>query len=487
MSNQIKIIIGVIVVILIGGGYFVFKRSGATTNTGNPISNLFPQIDTNNSSGETPDTETPTNTENTNRLRAITQSPVAGYVVIEKGDKTIIRYAEHGTGYIYDYDTSNNTSVKISNETLRGVQNVLWANDGNRFIVRSLIDDILISTAYAFQDKTAFTFNRNLIFGETSADVLELQRRLNDDPETLVSQTGIGSPGNETTRFGEGTKKALIKFQEKYADDILTPQNLTKGSGLFDLATREKLNSLQKTTNDDITQVTLSEKRLPLGVTQITISPDSSKIFYLSSERAGGVSGYVSAFDGTNPKKIYSSSFGDLVPFWNDAETILLTTKPSGSVVGFLYAVNPTTGASVNMLREIVGLTTQTSPHKDFIAYSRKRPENGAPELSLYSKTTSVSDVLSLRTLPEKCTWGKTTLYCAVPSILPPALYPDDWYKGKVSLSDAFWSVNQSSLEQDAITEKLSEVDAIQLRINSSEKYIYFVNKKDLSLWALGI
>jgi hypothetical protein len=56
-----------------------------------------------------------------------------------------------------------------------------------------------------------------------------------------------------------------------------------------------------------------------------------------------------------------------------------------------------------------------------------------------------------------------------------------------VSLSDAFWSVNQSSLEQDAITEKLSEVDAIQLRINSSEKYIYFVNKKDLSLWALGI
>ncbi len=44
--------------------------------------------------------------------------------------------------------------------------------------------------------------------------------------------------------FGPLTKAAVIRFQEKYASDILAPQDLTRGTGIIDAATRKKLNQL---------------------------------------------------------------------------------------------------------------------------------------------------------------------------------------------------------------------------------------------------
>jgi peptidoglycan hydrolase-like protein with peptidoglycan-binding domain len=62
--------------------------------------------------------------------------------------------------------------------------------------------------------------------------VLELQRILNDEG-FIVSTEGAGSPGNETTYFGDRTKQALIKYQNFYRAEILTPVNLTSGTGYF--------------------------------------------------------------------------------------------------------------------------------------------------------------------------------------------------------------------------------------------------------------
>jgi len=89
-----------------------------------------------------------------------------------------------------------------------------------------------------------FTFKTNLKKGDSSIDVKYLQIMLNSDPDTRLATSGVGSLGNETTYFGPLTKAAIIKFQEKYKAEILTPQGLTSGTGLVANATRTKLNQL---------------------------------------------------------------------------------------------------------------------------------------------------------------------------------------------------------------------------------------------------
>ena len=67
---------------------------------------------------------------------------------------------------------------------------------------------------------------------------------LNQDKDTQLTESGVGSPNHETDYFGPLTLKAVIKFQEKYQDFVLTPWGLTKGTGLVGQTTRDKLNSL---------------------------------------------------------------------------------------------------------------------------------------------------------------------------------------------------------------------------------------------------
>lgn len=102
----------------------------------------------------------------------------------------------------------------------------------------------------------AYTFTRTLNIGSEGVDVLELQKVLNSNPSTLISETGIGSIGNESTFFGEKTKQAVIKLQNLYAKEILYPNGLNFGTGIVGMSTISLLNSLQNPSSEaPITQV----------------------------------------------------------------------------------------------------------------------------------------------------------------------------------------------------------------------------------------
>ena len=91
---------------------------------------------------------------------------------------------------------------------------------------------------------STFSFDRSLESKMAGKDVKYLQIVLNISPDTRLSATGVGSPGHETSYFGPKTKSAVIKFQEKYAKEILGPWGLTHGTGYVGKTTRDKLNSL---------------------------------------------------------------------------------------------------------------------------------------------------------------------------------------------------------------------------------------------------
>lgn len=97
---------------------------------------------------------------------------------------------------------------------------------------------------FAVNDGGSCTFTKQLSLGMYDPEVTNLQRILNQSADTQVASYGAGSPGEETDFFGERTRVAVIRFQNKYASSILAPMGLTYGTGAVGVATRAQLHEL---------------------------------------------------------------------------------------------------------------------------------------------------------------------------------------------------------------------------------------------------
>ena len=118
--------------------------------------------------------------------------------------------------------------------------------------------------------------------------------------------------------------------------------------------------------------------------------------------------------------------------------------------------------------------------------------------LALFEIISSVDNAIInahvLKTLPEKCVWGagSEVVYCAVPKSINQGEYPDSWYQGEISFSDAIWKIDVASGSTTMISDPTTvpggeDVDAIKLSLDQNQNYLFFVNKKDSYLWELSL
>ena len=239
---------------------------------------------------------------------------------------------------------------------------------------------------------------------------------------------------------------------------------------------------------------------LPENITDVSISPDGSKILYFLNV-GDGIIGSTSSLASSSltqaPKKtqIFDSAFTEWLPFWPNTKMITISTKPAANVPGHMYSFDPNKkveGGLNKILGDINGLTALTSPSGKLILYG-----NDNLNLNIFHVDTKASDLLGVRTLPEKCTWNNkgnktsTFIYCAVPKLVNVAIYPDAWYQGEISFSDEIWKINVENGNAikilDPMAERGEEIDGIKLALDESENYLFFVNKKDSYLWELNL
>ncbi len=279
--------------------------------------------------------------------------------------------------------------------------------------------------------------------------------------------------------WGNNGKSVVVRYFDENAGTIKT-QILNIGG----TATQPKQGTSTESVSDFLN---VEEIALPDYIPFMATAEDGAdKIFYLENGDAFAA-GSVSSFKKTGATGIFSSSFTEWLPQFPSQNLVTLTTKPSTSVPGHLFFLDPKTRALTRVLSNINGLTTLTNHDGSSVLYAEIK--NGSPELAVYNVSKKETRILAPQTLPEKCVWESKGIivYCAVPQVLPRAQYPDQWYQGLLSFSDDIWKIDTKTGATEKLFTPSKELDIINLAISSNDTYILFMNKITGTPWVFRV
>lgn len=180
-------------------------------------------------------------------------------------------------------------------------------------------------------------WTRNLRQGMSGGDVRSLQIMLNKSAITRIALSGPGSSGNETSYFGPATKAAVIRFQNSYKKEVLTPAGLTVGSGFVGSLTRAKLGVLCRALSGTKSVVTVKPTVATVPAATVATLPAQGQV------NTGSFYSVLNPVQSATPVVLYPEKY-----VVNPGETIRVIGSgftSSGNIVhlGKAYAVQNTT------------------------------------------------------------------------------------------------------------------------------------------------
>ncbi|TAN36293.1 hypothetical protein EPN27_02130 [Patescibacteria group bacterium] len=286
--------------------------------------------------------------------------------------------------------------------------------------------------------------------------------------------------------WGNGGKSVVVRFIDDKDGFSVVKTNIVNVGGIT--------TSFARSTSTEIVSdfTTTEETSLPDYIPfMATVEDGGNKIFYLENG-VNASTGTLATFNDFSVSTIFSSSFTEWLPQFPNQNLITLTTRPSAKVAGHLFFINPKNKSVTKILGGINGLTTLTSRDGKHVLFAETMGD--APELSVYDVANKNTNHFLLHTLPEKCVWGSknsTMAYCAIPQNIPVATYPDQWYQGLVSFSDALWSIDAVTGEVSKIMTpgdyRAANLDMINLALSSDDSHLLFMNKTSGTPWMYRI
>ena len=248
-----------------------------------------------------------------------------------------------------------------------------------------------------------------------------------------------------------------------------------------------KQKQITSTTTDS--EGSLSGSFLPKDIIDLSLSKDKNKLFYLIKSGDGSV-GIVSDADGSKKVQIFNSPFSEWSAQWPYGDIIALTTKPSSNTIGYLYFLNSKNEDFKKILFGIAGLTTLVNENGAKVLFTQNR--RGQIFLNVADiKNDEIID-LPIQTFSEKCVWSKideNIIYCGMPNTILDEDTLDLWYQGLISFSDSMWIIDTKTQTTNILINPIDvvgkEIDIIKPILSPDENYLFFVNKKDSTLWQL--
>ncbi|MEX0919416.1 MAG: hypothetical protein WDZ64_01545 [Parcubacteria group bacterium] len=241
------------------------------------------------------------------------------------------------------------------------------------------------------------------------------------------------------------------------------------------------------------TQSTSTENLYNISSVNISNSISSvsllvNNLIYFSS-RDGVFS--TQAFNGTGLRTILTSPFRDWRVSTAGTNT-LIHNKASSISTGYAYTLNTTNGALTRVAGPHTGLIAIPSPVGNRVLYSYT--EGGVTKLVSRNVQANSTYEITPATLAEKCIWSTRsvgTIFCGAPSQGVGFSEPDNWYSGNSVFLDRIWMHDTVNEVARVLIEPIRvvglDIDLYQPMLSPSENYLVFINKIDLSLWALKL
>jgi hypothetical protein len=216
----------------------------------------------------------------------------------------------------------------------------------------------------------------------------------------------------------------------------------------------------------------------------VAVGPANSLVYVLLDTKSINTS----LFDGSNAKQILSSAFTNWKVRWDNQTNISLVTKASRNISGFAYLLNPSNGRMTKILGPLNGLVALMSPDTRHVVYSYVTA--GRTVLSVQEIASDTATDILPATFADKCVWSRQgiAIICGTPSSIGTG-EPDNWYKGLTHFSDQIWHFNILTGTSELLTESNTNanIDVWNPSISPAEDYLFFINKNDLTLWALKL
>ena len=141
MKRPLIITIGIVIILLVLGVWVYLLLFGTPDESNDVFTNLGFDLNPREATiVDTVEVEEETSVDVSSGLQQLTTRPVAGFVHIEMASSSMIRYAEQGTGHIYEIDMLTGKEDLISRTTLPRVRSAVFSDDGTMVALISLHD-----------------------------------------------------------------------------------------------------------------------------------------------------------------------------------------------------------------------------------------------------------------------------------------------------------------------------------------------------------
>ncbi|TSC69348.1 MAG: hypothetical protein G01um101466_72 [Parcubacteria group bacterium Gr01-1014_66] len=226
---------------------------------------------------------------------------------------------------------------------------------------------------------------------------------------------------------------------------------------------------------------------LPQDITSVSWSPDKTSLVYTRPEN-GKLSVVVTDTKGNTGRVIAVLPLPDAHARWITKDDIELLTAPSGRAEGYSFFLSRTKGTVRKIIGPRFGLLTSWAPDGSGALVFSTRRGGHDPHLEYYDAKKNTLRILEFTTLPEKCVWVTAKqIYCAAPTnFVAQQTLPDEYLTGELLTQDTIISY---TIESDVYKVILaSEIfDIIDLRMDKNQKYLFFIDRRDGTLWRLKL